>query len=201
MLKTVELFYDGGGSVPSGALVTNRVAGRAEVSMSFSTEAGVVFSRQLSIMSEASVAAWSSATFVADRRIQLERSGDSITVGDSSFCCEGLVVPSYAASLLVAEFTAQDLSEQEFGWLDEESGVVKSGRLRREADDAVTSPLQHLDEPCQKVTLWLDNVLQNTYWLAGGCVVASDWNGARSYALPDSVVSSLYPGAFSNPNE
>lgn len=199
MLKTVELFYDGGSSVLSGALVTDWVAGGVEVSMSFSPEAGVVFSRQLSLMSVSSVAGWSSATFVADRPIKMARRGDDIMVGEVSLHCPGLVVPSYAASVLVAEFAAQDVNEQEFGWLDEESGVVKNGLLRREVDETVTSPLQQLDSPCRKVTLWLDGGLQNTYWLAGGRVVVSDWNGARSYALADSVVSALYPSRNSGP--
>lgn len=192
MTKSVELFYDGDQRFPTGALTVQRTVDGGSVSMQFSPAEDVTFTRRLEVKFTQSILDWTSATFYAEEQVDLVRDGNTLNIGDVQVPATGRIIPSYAATFLVEEFAAGHDAELNFTWCEEESRSVRSGRLRRDKADRVTSPVQQLMPPFGKVALLLDGKVQNTYWTSESGVVVSDWNGATSYALPSSVVKALY---------
>lgn len=44
---------------------------------------------------------------------------------------------------------------------------------------------------CERVELTVGGSRTNTYWVRDGVIVATDWNGARSFALPAGAADNL----------
>lgn len=192
MMRSVELFYDGDGDAPSGALVINRQPQGGSVSMRFSLDDEATFARHLEISFTDSVFGWDQAVFTADNTTVLKRDQDIITVGEQPVQASSPIVPSYAVSFLVAEFARDGSTHLPFSWLDEESATIQEAELTRGSGESIDSPVQTLNSPCETIILEVAGQTKNTYWLHGGTIVRSDWNGANSYALPASVVHALY---------
>jgi len=102
-------------------------------------------------------------------------------------------VPSYAAVRILLEFLDGDAQEVVYGEFLEGELQPYEARLVRLGEETVGTPTGLAE--ATRVELHRGGVLASTFWARDGRVVASDWNGARSYPVPDrdTLVEGLHP--------
>lgn len=193
MCDQIELFYLEDDAVPRGAVVTT--IGEAEVTcrVHFSTPDGFRGGGASSVRTDGSVTAWTDFTFISDGTTTVGRDGAEVTVAGVSILQQG-VVPSYALTAFVLELVQGPDAAVDFHLLDESALLpdgVRAASLRCVGTEEVHSPVRGLLMACERVELTVAGRRTNTYWTRDGVVVASDWAGARSYALPASTADSL----------
>lgn len=184
----IELFYLSNHSVPVGALMTATDHSSHYCRIRFSTPDGGIVDNEALVRMNGSIRDWTSFTF-RDGAMESVGTRDShgVTVAGHRVDHEGTVVPSYGVSALVAEMVRELDEAVEFRWLTESAGsahAVLPARLERTDDEDVASPVTDIITGCARVELSVDGTRTNTYWVKDGAVVATDWNGATSFALP-----------------
>lgn len=189
----VDLFYLGEDTTPVGTLTTRTSAGGFTTSINFSLPDGGTVTGELSMQSNGSVREWTTFRFVGDgKTIDGERTAKGVRMHGSELPVSGDVIPGYACSSLVVEFASSTEDSLSFTWLQETGDdPLKAATLVRAGTEEVDSPVRGVVENCVKVELSIEGTRTNTYWVKGPVVVASDWAGACSYALPEPVARSL----------
>lgn len=191
----IELFYLGDSPVPAGALVTATHIGEFYCHIRFSTPDGGLVENKVVINMDGSVREWTAFTYRgAGKECGGVRDNHGVTVAGRRGSQEGMVIPSYGVSALVGEMVRRQESEINFLWLAESAAspeAVAPARLERAGDEDVASPFAGMVPECVRVELSVDGARTNTYWARDGVIVATDWNGAKSYALPADTASHL----------
>ncbi|WP_315093767.1 hypothetical protein [uncultured Cellulomonas sp.] len=179
MHEQIELFYVGAEGAPRGAVVTTIGPDQVTCRVHFSTPDGQVGGGEAVIQVAGSVTSWTGVRFTSHGTTTVGR-----RVTADADCP---VVPSYGLSALVLELVQGAERSLDLELLDESTSpphTVRPARLVRDRTEDVLSPVQGLLHGCERVELTVAGRRTNTYWVRDGVVVASDWAGARSYALP-----------------
>lgn len=190
----VELFYVGDADEPSGAVVTSIAQDCVTCRVRFRTPTGEDGADAV-IRFDGSLRTWSELTFTADgvtRRATRAEVASVVAEGQ----VEGgrPVIPSYGLAALALELAAGQERSLELRLLDESAwptATVSPARLVRAGTEVVTSPVAGTLTGCERIELSVDGRRTHTFWVKGGVVVASDWAGARSYALPQAAADGL----------
>ena len=191
----IELFYLGSESDPCGAVATTRSEGRFSCRVTFFTPDGQPAGGAAVIQTGRSILDWTDFDFVSDgqsTRGAQDRKG--VTIAGERVAHAGAVLPSYGLSALVLEMVQGANRSAEFGLLDESAPpacAVEGARLSRVGTEGVDSPVMGLVPECERIELTVGDRRTNTYWVSDGVIVASDWVGARSFALPVAAADAL----------
>lgn len=192
MTTQLDLFYIGNSA--AGALAVAQSSGTYATHIVFSPPDSPVVDLRTTIDTDASVKNWSRFTFHnRESKVEGIRTEDGVLISGRLVRCEN-VVPSYGVSALVLELVDSKEDRCSFLWLDESRGASTrpvAGKLEQAGRESVDSPVGVRIPACERVELTVDNARTNTYWVKDGVIVASDWNGATSYALPDAVTNNL----------
>lgn len=190
----IDLFYLGDDSIPAGSLTTMVTGDLYSVRIQFTPPGGNDVVGQLDLSTSGSVLSWTAFKFEGDgQTVHGERTSTGVILNGTDISVSGDIIPSYACSGLVSEFADSPDDSIEFSWLAETSDVpVKPAALSKAGLETVQSPVSGTVESCLKIELTISEARTNTYWVKDRLVVASDWAGAKSYALPNPVARSLF---------
>lgn len=94
------------------------------------------------------------------------------------------MIPSYADVLVVEDMVASDLTSFRWSRLDE-STLTGADATLHQGEPGEVAGLDGEAVPATPYVLATDGVRANTFWVADGRVVVSDWSGARSYLVDD----------------
>ena len=183
MVSTFESFHVAG--VPAGAIL-REISDRALTTITcFQIPGGPLVHNESRIEFDHDVFGWTSFSYAEhgnDLRIEVVRD-DRFAHG---------CVPSYAEWMVIHGMLLAGKTRLSFTTFDD-----GDARARPKATDlSITSQPGSIDKTntviptTGHVVLRVDGEVKNRHWLAGTTVVASDWNGAMSYAevtLSDSL--------------
>lgn len=189
----IELFYFGDTTSPRGSLTSISRGNQFHTRIGFTTPDGIDVAAILELESDGDVLEWSSFTFHGDgRTVTAGRASDGVNLAGKIMILAGPVLPGYACLLLVLDLVDSDREHIDFTWLTETAhNPASPASLQLKPNETVSSPVRGRVEDCRRVELTVGGERTNTYWVNDDEVIASDWAGAQSFALPREVVRSL----------
>ena len=182
MVSTFESFHIAG--VPAGAII-REMSDRALTTITcFQIPGGALVHNESRIEFDQDVFGWTSFEYLehgSDLRVHVAR--------DDSFARD--CVPSYAEWALIRGTLLAGETHLSFTRVDESHPLADP----QAADLSITSGPGSLEKLggtapfTGHIVLQVNGEVRNRHWFAGTSLVASDWNGARSFAEPNLAAS------------
>lgn len=175
----IDSFYEGGAK--TGALIRRLSEDRIQTTLAFRIRSGPVVHLFQETRFTTNVFGWSAYRYVdhlQNTNVDV-RATEPLPQRDAH-----TPIPSYAAHLVLTDFLATTAPKREFRQFHEDDpSTTASASFVRRGHETIQTPRGPRE--ALKVVLEVDGHEGNTFWCIDGVPVKSDWQGAASYAAPD----------------